>query len=289
MTGLALPDVLSLVARAVSFVLLLQSAGLALFLALFGRLMPGSADAVRRTGFASSTLGLGAALALFALEAPRMAGTLAGLWDLSLQKLALYSRLGEALGLKVAGLTLLAGAFRARGELASIASVIGVSLAVGAFLVTGHTVDHPDRALLGPVLAVHLLIVAFWFGALPALYLATRRDSPAAAAQLIARFSARAVWLVPLIFLAGVAMVVMLVPGWTVFEQPYGELLLVKIGGFALLMGLAVVNRWRLGPAVASGELNALRALRASVASEYILIVGVLATTAVMTTLFSPQ
>lgn len=289
MTGLALPDVLSLVARALSFVLLLQSAGLALFLALFRPLMPGSAGTVRRMGFASSAFGLCAVVMQFALEAPRMAGTLGGFWDLSLQKAALYSRLGEAFGLRVLGLILLGSAFRGRGELATLSGVIGATLAVCAFLLTGHTVDHPDRALLGPILAVHVLIVAFWFGALPALYLATRRDSPAAAARLIDRFSARAIWLVPLILAAGIAMAAELAAGWTVFEEPYGELLLVKIGGFAVLMGLAALNRWRLAPAVATAEPNALRALRVSVASEYILIVGVLAATAVMTTLFSPQ
>jgi copper resistance protein D len=67
------------------------------------------------------------------------------------------------------------------------------------------------------------------------------------------------------------------------------KLLLVKIGGFALLMGLASLNKWRLGPAIARGELPALTAFRRSVATEYTLIAGVLTATTVMTTFFSPD
>jgi copper resistance protein D len=287
--GLGLPDVLSVALKAVSLILLLQAAGVVLFRAILRHQLSASTDAVLRLGRVSAIFGLAAVIAQFALEAPRMAGDMTGLWDMSLHKAALRSALGETLGVRVLGLCVIAATVGSRSRIAIVSSVIGATLAVASFLLMGHTAVHPRRAVLGPLLAVHLLIVAFWFGALPVLYLASRRETPSRAAEIIHQFSARAVWLVPLIFAAGLAMACLLVQRWSVLGQPYGELLLAKLGGFALLMGLAALNKRRLGPAVAAGRARALRAFRASVSAEYVLIVVVIAATTVMTTFFSPE
>jgi putative copper resistance protein D len=64
---------------------------------------------------------------------------------------------------------------------------------------------------------------------------------------------------------------------------------MVKLAGFAVLMGLAALNKWRLGPAISRGDGTALVKFRRSVAAEAWLIVAVLAATAVMTLFFSPD
>jgi putative copper export protein len=289
MPEVIVPDVLSVVLDVLTYTLLLLAAGVALFLARFGGLLSGSREAIRRTGHISAIAGIVAAIGYFALEAPRMAGDMSGLWDLSLHRVALHSAIGEVSGLRVLGLSVLAVALRRGASQVGAASIMGATLAVAAFLLSGHTAVHPQRWILGPLLATHLLIVAFWFGSLPALYLASRLEPAAAAAKVVEAFSAVAVRLVPVIFLAGVAMAALLVPSWAVFRRPYGELLLVKTGGFAVLMALAALNKWRLGPGSASGNQPAPQALRASIATEFALIIGVLAATAVMTTFFSPE
>ncbi len=289
MPDVTLPDIVSVLVRALTYVLLLQAAGVALFLARFGRLLSGSREAIRRMGLVSAITAIVAVVGYFALEAPRMAGEMSGLWDLSLHRAALHSAIGEVFGLRVLGLSMLALALRRQGTDAHATGIIGATLAVAAFLLSGHTAVHPQRWILGPLLATHLLIVAFWLGALPALYLASRREPAAAAAKVVEAFSAVAVWLVPVIFLAGLAMAALLVPSWAVLRRPYGELLLVKAGGFAALMGLAAMNKWRLGPGIASGTQHALRGLRASIATEFVLMIGVLTATSVMTTFFSPE
>ncbi len=53
-------------------------------------------------------------------------------------------------------------------------------------------------------------------------------------------------------------------------------------------MILAALNRWRYGPAIA-GRSSAVPAWRGVVLGEYVLIIGVLDVTAIMTTLFSPE
>jgi putative copper export protein len=150
----------------------------------------------------------------------------------------------------------------------------------------GHTAVHPHHLLLALALITHVLVAAFWLGAIPALYLAIWREAADLAGRLIDAFSRVALRIVPFLALAGVVMALVLVRRLAVLAQPYGWLLLGKITGFTLLIGLAAANRWRLGPAVA---LGAARALKCSLAAEYLLMVGVLAATATMTSLYSPE
>ncbi len=283
---LSVPDALSVLLRALSLVLVLQAAGAALCLALFGRELADSLATARRLGSIAAASGAVCVVAHLALQAGRMAGDLSGMLDGSLLRLALTSTAGSASALSVLGLALIACALTARR---TGVAVIGTALVTASFTLTGHTSVSPHRWILCLLLPAHLLIVAFWFGALPVLYLASLKESPARAARIVDRFSSVATWLVPGILLAGLALAALLVANLGVLRQPYGELLLAKLGGFALLMGLASLNKWRLAPAMARADPGALIAFRRSVAAELALIVAVLAVTAVMTTLFSPD
>jgi putative copper export protein len=91
---------------------------------------------------------------------------------------------------------------------------------------------------------------------------------------------------VPLILLAGIGLTAVLVPSLSTFRQPYGQLLLVKVGLFAVLMAMASLNKWRFGPACAQGDTAAFKR---TVLIEYVLICLVLAVTATMTTFYSPE
>lgn len=241
-----------------------------------------------------------------------MAGELSGVVDPAMQKMALLSPLGAAFAMRVVGLALVAGGLwhgaradaadaraagadvragtsgaRADATGARIAplALLGAILAVTSFTVTGHTSVAPYRAASAVLLVLHLFVVAFWLGALLPLSMATVREQPPVAAGLIEAFSRVAVWAVPGILLAGVGLTALLVPSLAVFKQPYGQLLMTKIGLFAVLMGLAAFNKWVFGPAIP----RATRAFRRIVAVEYILICAVLAVTAAMTTFYSPE
>jgi len=137
------------------------------------------------------------------------------------------------------------------------------------------------------LLAVHLLVVAFWFGSLLPLALVIRRESRATAAAVLRRFSVIAGWLVPLILVAGLTMAWLLAGSLNVLGKPYGELLLVKLAGFGLLMVLAAYNKWQLTPAFEAARSDT--SLRGSMAAEWVLMVAVLSVTAVLTAFFSPQ
>ena len=141
---------------------------------------------------------------------------------------------------------------------------------------------------LAPLLVTHVAVVAFWFGALVPLYLISGREPARIAAEVTEAFSRIAGWLVPVIFVAGLLMAVILIRHATELRRAYGLSVLGKATGFSLLMGLAALNKWRLGPALAAGSPSAIRAFRTSLVLEYVLLATVLSITAVMTTLYSP-
>lgn len=282
-------DVLSVILRALSFVLLLQATGVAIFLAVFGRWLATSRSAVRRLGEGAAVAGLVLVAGHYVLEAARMAGELSGVWDPSLQGMMWHSSGGTALIFRLVGLALIAiGLQRTQGR-GSMLATLGAVLACLAFTLTGHTSVAAHRGMLALLLMIHLVVVAFWFGALGPLYLASSRETSVRAFEIVAAFTGVATWLVPMILLAGVAMAVGLLPSVSALREPYGELLIAKLIGFAVLMGLATANKWRLGPALAQGTVESGRRFRRAVAAECVLIVAVLSITAVMTTFFAPE
>lgn len=280
-------DAISALVRGLSFIALFQAAGVAIFIALFGRRLAVTIKRVRSVGFVSAIAAIVLVAVHYALEAARMAGALSGVFDLSLQQIVFESSMSTAWMWRMIGLVLIAGTIRRQDKVATAVSLIGAGAVITAFLFVGHSAAHEDRAWLWPLLALHLAVVAFWFGSLLPLYAVSRIERASIAAEIVDNFSRIAIWLVPAIFLAGGVMSLLLIDRWATFREGYGVLLLVKIGGFSALMLLAALNKWRYGPALAEGSGAA--AFQRTVAVEYVLICAVLMATAVMTTLFSPE
>jgi putative copper export protein len=277
-----------LVLRAAGLLLTFQAVGAGLFGAVFAPRLVRAAPAIRRVAVRASlaALALLAAQALF--EPVHLAGDLSGLFDARLLRLFLGSSTATALAVRIVGVAGVAlgwgyGAPRLKGL-----AVVGALMAVCSFLLTGHTAVHRERLLLAPLLFVHLGIVTFWFGSLWPLRQLTALEAPAHAARLLAAFSSVAVWLVPLIALAGIGMAALLLPDLAALGQPYGLALLGKLTLFALLMAVAALNRLRLTPSLARGERSAALRLRGAIALEYVLIGAVFALTAVMAGNLSP-
>jgi putative copper export protein len=280
--------------------------------------MPGSVPAVSKLGGKLAAGALVFVAAHHALEAARMAGEMSGVMDPAMQRMALQSPTGAAFAMRMLGLTLVAIGLRSSAQspqragvsLAAPAtgvsapagasvpatapaasgaprlSLLGSLLSVTAFTLVGHTSITPHRLAAAALVTLHLLVVAFWLGALWPLYLAAAKEQPSVTARVIDAFSVAAAWVVPLILLAGIGLTAVLVPSVSTFKQPYGQLLLVKVGLFAVLMTMASLNKWRFGPACAQGDTAAFKL---TVLIEYVLICLVLAVTATMTTFYSPE
>jgi putative copper resistance protein D len=281
-------DGIAIAVRTLGFVAMLQAVGIFMFTAFFGAQARALSAELRSIAKWMAVAGLLLVGIHQLLEAARMTGTLDGIMQASLQRRALLSATGLANGLRVGGLVAVIVATRGIGRGSRALGLLGGLLVAVSFAATGHTAVHPLRAVLAPLLALHLWVLAFWFGALWPLYRVTRLES-GVAAVIVDRFSRLATMMVPAIALAGIAIALAIVPTWEALWSPYGLLLSGKLLGFVLLMGLAALNKLRLGPALAHGSQAANRALRCSLLVEFILMATVLALTATMTAMFSPM
>jgi len=278
-----------LLLRAAGLVLSLQAIGAALFIARMVRRLDRSMAAVRLSGQRAALAALAVLAAQVLIGPVELGGEATALLDGTEVRLFLTTSAAAALLARIAGAACLVAGLRTRARAPYPFAVAGSALMIGSFVLTGHTVAQPHRLPLACLLLVHVTIVAFWFGSLPALRQVVALESSAVASAVLAAFSRLAVWLVPVIALAGAAIALLLLPDVAALVRPYGLLLLTKIALFALLMGLAALNRLRLAPALAAGSGTAPESLRRSIAVEWGLICVVLAVTAVMSGSLSPE
>ena len=282
-------DTLSVTLRALGFLMLFQAAGIALFIALDGNQLRATGPTLRRLEVLTALIAAVLLIAQYGLEAARMSGELTGVMDPTLQGLVLHSATTVTLSWRLLGLALMVWGVRRGGASGSAAATSGVVILLAAFTFVGHTSVDPRRWLLTPVLLAHLFAVTFWFGALLPLYLVSLREPAELRARVVEQFSARAVWWVPGLLLAGVILATLLLPNLAALRTPYGELLIVKVLGFSVLMPLAALNRWRFAPALRRDDAAAGRRFRYTLAAEYALIAAIVCVTVVLTTFYSPE
>jgi len=274
--------------RALSFIAIFQAAGIFIFLKIFESQLILSVDIIRKLGLIASVVAILLTVTYHFSVPARFTGSFGGILDSSMQLLLMKSSAGIARAVRVAGLCLLVMACLKGGHTQKTVGLLGVMMILLSFACMGHTAIHSQRWLVGFLLVFHLGVVMFWFGAFLPLYIVARDEMISQAGSLILKFSSIALWLVPMILIAGVLISVALLPTfWSLFT-PYGRLILVKVCGFGALMGLAALNKWRFGPKILAGHASSLTALQRIVAVEWLLVAILLAFTSIMTTLFSP-
>jgi copper resistance protein D len=207
-----------------------------------------------------------ALLAVSIYDAP-----IADVWrDGGLWTVASETRFGQISLLRLAAAALLAASLpmleRAanRGPWSASAVVLAIAVLIGPAW-TGHAGATPGVAGEFPLAAdaLHLLAAGAWLGGLPplAMLLATtawRRKEPRWAtvtAIAVQRFSLLGVISVSTLLASGIA------NSWyevgtlnNLLATSYGQLVLIKIGLFAAMVGLASINRFYLTPRLASGD-----------------------------------
>ncbi|MDQ0832073.1 copper transport protein [Streptomyces achromogenes] len=205
-------------------------------------------------------------------------GTLGDVFDLDLLGEALQTKTGAAL---VSRLLLLAaaalfiavlfGAYDKREDeekrdltfgLAIGGTVVAAGLAA-SWAMAEHASTGLQPGIAMPVDVLHLLAVATWLGGLAALLVALYRapaDRPVDAAA-VRRFSQVAFGSVLVVVATGVYQSWRQLGSWSAFtDTRYGQLLLVKIGLVALLVGIAWISRrWTARLAVPTATETAVR------------------------------
>ena len=232
----------------------LQAAGGVIFMRVFGNDLGGASTSVHRLVRVAATTGIVLVLARQGIEAARFAGDFAGIWDVQLQCLAWGSRDGWAHVAQVIALATIVGLPGRKASPVSRIAVLGAVMAAVTFATTGHASAHNARALLVPVLALHTLAAAFWFGSLAPLLIVVRNLPATIAARVLTRFSRIARWSVVALVIAAVTLAVALSPGLQVLKQPYGVMLIVKSAALVALLALALFNYRAVCPASCGGN-----------------------------------
>ena len=278
--------------EAVTSAACLAAAGSATTLLTMTRLDDAGARTAGRLAAAGAAVAAGASLLRIPVRASfLMGGSLAGAFDPAILGMVVESPLGASLGVRLAGLALVSLAALNRPRVrpgARLAGSVGAVLVCASFALRGHSLDEP-RLVLGALVTLHVMGVAFWVGAFAPLHRLAGTDARAAGA-LAAEFGAWAVWVVPALAAAGAALFVTLTGDpVAALDTPYGRLLAVKLTLFAPLLGLAAFNRYRLTPALRTGDPRAGARLRRSIRFEAFAVLAILVTTAALTTVASPE
>lgn len=164
--------------------------------------------------------------------------------------------------------------------------VTGIGLiALGSLLMTGHIATAPDAAWLVPMLALHLLVAAFWLGAMGPLSRAAARAEQTRWLALVRRFSALAIVAVPVLLVAGLAMALYQVDeASALLTTGYGRSLLLKVALVILVLLLALDNRFRLTRQLIKRTPGIRDRWQRNLRVETVLLCAVVAVTAALST-----
>jgi len=276
-----MPDALGLAAILARFALYLgvmSAAGTVMATLMF------QLDRTRGLAVAFAVLGLAATILDVSLRGANLTGDISGMTDPEMLGLLWMTPVGTALLLRLVGLGLLiAGLFM--GRVGTWGSVLGGVIAIWSFDHVGH-VSGRDTTLLDVALTLHLLAVALWIGILtPLKRLTTSPDTFALAADVGHRFGSVATVTVPVLIGVGGYMGYQLVGApAALVGTGYGQALLIKVLLVGGMLGLAAANKLRFIPALGAGDPAAASHLSKSIFAEWLIILAVLGTTAVLTT-----
>jgi putative copper resistance protein D len=225
---------------------------------------------------------------------------------LSIEAMVFETPMGVAWQVRMAALAATAVLAFVQNPVARVAKVAFAAAALASLAWTGHGAAGEATKGLVQLVAdiVHLLAAGAWIGALLALgMMVARHASRLTSADFISMhgaldgFSIAGTIFVALLIITGSVNTWILVgPAGIglVGSDQYVQLLALKLALFAVMLGLAATNRFRLTPALSRDldagvvPLEALRALRRSIAIEAGLAASVLGIVAWLGTLVPP-
>ncbi|MCV3273469.1 copper resistance D family protein [Roseobacter sinensis] len=279
---------LAILVKTVAYLATLVAAGSVVIYLTLGALTEQGRSSLRRIAAVAALAAAGLSLLRIPLRASfLMGGTVEGAVDPMMLRIVAESPLGASVIVRLGGLALILAVFLP-GRGARWVALAGALVTCASFALRGHTLGEP-RLLLGALVTVHAIGLAFWIGAFAPLTRAVRCDPPAVAGALVHEFGAKALWVVATLVAAGALTLVLLGAATpAALATPYGQAFLIKLGLFAGVLALAGLNKTRLTPALQAAAPDAARRLRRSIGMESVLVLAVLATTAALTTLTSP-
>jgi putative copper export protein len=225
-----------------------------------------------------------------------LSGEFSAAFDLALARMVLESNEGVATGLRlvslIAILSLSSDKFYDKFESVLL---FAATLAATSYSLVGHAGEVSMKYGLGlfpqGLLLLHLIAVAFWVGALWPLRMLTKSNDRFRVAKIMHDFGGIAVIFVSVLIVAGVILIWLLLGKldllWT---TEYGQLMLIKLATFGLLLLMAAINKLLITPKLLStNNKSEMEILRNSINLEITLVGLILLVTASFTTLVGPS
>jgi putative copper export protein len=221
------------------------------------------------------------------VTAGSLTGDAFGMPDAALIHMVWHSGEDGAVITRIAGLLLAVRAMPSSRPSTALAAVGGASAAM-SFAWVGHAHSSGSPSTIA-CLALHLVAVAFWVGALAPLAVVARDGNAARIGAVAARFGSAAVATVALLVIAGIVVLSrFLGHASALWSSAYGLAMCVKLAFVAALLGLAAFNKLKLTPRLKAGDAAAIARLRRAIHAEMALAALILLTTAALTTLIGP-
>lgn len=146
-----------------------------------------------------------------------------------------------------------------------------------AYALTGHASAASTASFVA--VALHIVGVCFWIGALPGLWLLLR-SSRIETGPALTRFSvAIPISIATIIGAGGYLAYVQIASVGALFSTQYGKVFIIKLALVCMTLLLGGYNRLRLTPAVENGDAAASHRMRAIVGAEIMLVILVLSVT----------
>ena len=285
-----MPDVWGIAAilsKLLLYVGIAGSSGLVIMRAAFADLLSSLSGRMRvHTAFLAG-LAIVASVIGFMLRGAALTGGADGMSDPEMLRLLWQTPVGDVLVYRLVGATMiLVGLFVPfAGQWISLG---GGVLALWSFAQIGH-VPGLEQSGVRLLLLLHLLCLAFWIGILGPLRTLSRLPEQIENAALLGhRFGQAAAVIVPALVLAGLLMAWLLIGDVRLLASTrYGQALAIKFLLVGLVLTLAAANKLRFVPALQAGDEKAARKLARSIEIETIVILLVLATTAIFTSVLT--
>ncbi len=286
--GIGAWDVCAVIVKAALYASTFAAAGGAFFLCYNRALLEESERRAiaRRMEICVAVAVVASALRIL-VTAESLIGDASGTLDSTLIHMVWRSGEDSAVITRIAGLLLAARAALSARPSMALAAVGGASAAM-SFAWVGHAHSAGSSWTLACI-ALHLVGVAIWIGALGPLALHASVGDPRRVGAAAARFGTAALAAVAVLSLAGLFVLSrFLGHASALWGSPYGMTMCVKLAFVAGLLSLAAFNKLTLTPRLLAGDLAAARRLRQSIHAEMALAGLILLTTAALTTLIGP-
>ena len=228
-------------------------------------------------------LGIFATIIDYLLRGANLTGNISGMFNTEMLALLWSTPVGTTFLYRIVGLSILSfSLFMSRIWL--WLSALGGIIALWSFVYSGH-ISSQDQILLDIALSLHLIFIAIWIGILaPLKQFTIELETWPKAVSLGHKFGFIAMFTVPGLIVLGIYMGYKLVGSFDLLlNSNYGQVLILKVIIVAFVLLLAAINKLRLIPQLQANKPNAAHTLVKFISLEWLIILVILATTAVLT------